>query len=267
MLALRDLQSRFFRSLARQPGAGPMSFDPLLVGCVESRGPLVASERLDIYAQMYFSRLVDVLQSDFPRTTTVLGCERFHAVAADYLAQYPSTDPSLRHLGRNFAAFLQEQADIADLPFLSDLAALEWTRLTVFDAPDSIPLRIEHLQSLTPEQWPTLRFQTIPALQITRHEWPAHAVWEAAEEEARDWQDLQPEPTVLKVWRDGFSVYHASIDTPELMALERFLAGTPFAAVCAALETVLPAEEAASIIGSLLLRWIEDGILAQPAEL
>lgn len=267
MLDLRDLQSRFFGSLARRPGAGPMSFDPAFVGCVESRGPLAASERIDIYAQMYFARLVDVLQSDFPRVANILGCERFHALAADYFAQHPSTHPSLHHLGQGFSVFLRARTDIADLPFLSDVAALEWARLAVFDAPDSTPLRIEHLQGVAPEQWPTLRFQAIPALQVTRHQWPAHEVWKAAEEGAGEWNDPQPVPTVLRVWREGFSVYHAKMDTPEPVALERILAGDSFAVVCSALESVLSAEEAAATVGSLLLRWIEDGILAQLPEL
>ncbi len=266
MLALRDLQSRFFDSLARQPGAGPASFDPTFIECVESRGPLAASERIDIYAQMYFARLLDVLQGDFSRVAHLLGCDRFHTLAADYLAQHPSTHPSLRHLGQGFPAFLRERADIADLPFLSDLAELEWARLTVFDAPDSVPLRIEHLQSIAPEQWPTLRLQTIPAFHVTRHAWPVHELWQAAEDEAREESAPQPAPTVLRVWREGVSVYHARIDTPELVAFERILAGEPFAVVCAALESVLSAEEAAATIGSLLLRWIEDGILAQLPE-
>ena len=36
MLSLPELQSRFFDSLARLPGAGPTGFDPALVACVEA---------------------------------------------------------------------------------------------------------------------------------------------------------------------------------------------------------------------------------------
>jgi hypothetical protein len=52
------------------------------------------------------------------------------------------------------------------------------------------------------------------------------------------------------------------MDTTEQAALAGVRAGEPFAAICAALETLIPGEEAAPAMGSLLLRWIEDGILA-----
>jgi hypothetical protein len=38
--------------------------------------------------------------------------------------------------------------------------------------------------------------------------------------------------------------------------------GQSFAAVCETLASLVSAEEAAATVGSLLLRWIEDGLLA-----
>jgi hypothetical protein len=266
MLSLPELQSRFFASIARQPGAGPTSFDPTLVSYVEGRGQLGAEARVDIYAQMYYARLVDVLEGDFPRVSTLLGCERFHAVTSAYLARHPSTSPSLRQLGRLFASFLQTYPDTRDLPFLSDVAALEWSRVDVFDAPDTELLRIDHLQHIAPDEWPTLKLQVIPALQIIQSEWPVHEIWKAAEQESALPERLHPEPTTLRVWRRDFLVYHTAMDAIEYTALKSVLAGEPFAAVCEALASQLPEEEAASAAGSLLLRWIEDGMLVRLPE-
>src|SRR5215510_9594225 len=134
MLSLHELQSRFFDSLARIPGAGPDSFDPILVKVVEGRGQLGPAARIDIYAQMYYARLLDVLRGDFPRVATVLGYEQFDAVVRAYLAQHPSTHPSLRYLAHCFPTFLKDRPEAELFPFLSDLAQLEWARLTVFDA-------------------------------------------------------------------------------------------------------------------------------------
>lgn len=266
MLSLRDVQSRFFASIARMPGAGALGFDAALVECVENRGALDAKERLDIYAQMYFARLVEVLENDFPRVAALLGCERFHAVARAYLAQHPSTHPSLRHLGRAFPDFLRDCSEVAELPFLGDLAALEWARIEVFDAPDAYPLRVEQLQEIAPDDWPMLKLPVIPALIITHSEWPVHDIWRVVEAETLRVEEIQPEPTVLRVWRKEFAVYHTKMDSVELTALSRIRENEPFAVVCNALESLLPAEEAAAAIGGLLLRWIDDGILAYPPE-
>lgn len=263
MLSLRDLQSHFFASIARTPGEGSGGFNPVLLQYVEGRGQFGAEDRVNIYAEMYYARLVDVLKSDFPRVAAILGCDRFHTIVSEYLARHPSTHPSLRYLGCCFPGFLQESPASVAFPFLSDLAALEWARVEVFDAGDAEPLRVEHLQSIDPDAWPTLRFQTIPAFQILQSEWPVHEIWHDAEtEEALSrLTDIRPRKTLLRIWRQSFSVYHTKIDNVEHTALNCLLAGQPFASLCAALDEVASVEEAASAVGSLLLRWVEDGIL------
>lgn len=262
MLSLPELQSRFFASITRQPGAGPTSVDPTLVNYVEGRGQLGAEERFDIYAQMYYARLVEVIEGDFPRVASILGCERIHDVVSAYLARHPSTSPSLRHLGQFFPSFLQDCAETADLPFLSDVATLEWARLNVFDAADAEPLRIEHLQTITQDAWPTLKLRVIPAFQIMQSAWPVHEIWKRVEENSSAPEDIVPAETMLRVWRREFMVYHTKIDNVEQTALTSILAGEPFASVCAALATQMSEEEAAATMGSLILRWLEDGILA-----
>jgi len=260
MLSLHELQTYFFHSIARVPG-GSSHFDPLLIRSVEGKGLLGPEERIDIYAQMYYARLLTVLHEDFPRVAAILGCARFDAIVRPYLACYPSTHPSLRHLGHHFPVFLDTRTEAESLPFLGDLARLEWTRLEVFDAPDAEPLSINHLQNIAPDEWPDLRFHVIPAFQVFQSNWPMHEIWATAEEETPNRECLRQEKTTLRVWRQDFTVYHTRIDAIEQVALDHVLAGEPFATVCAALESLLPAEEAVSTVGSLLLRWIEDGLL------
>lgn len=262
MLALRDLQMRFFRSIATAPGPSASDgFDPALVQIVQGRGRQRPAERLDIYAQMYWARLHDVLLEDFPRVAAILGPERFGAVVRAYLARNPSLHPSVRHVGERFAEFLARAPEIEGLPFLADLARLEWARLAVFDAPDAQPLRVEDLRAVAPAEWPGLTFRLVPAVQLLHSAWPVHELWTAAEEGGPP-ERVRPAETSIRVWRDGFMVYQASMDEREQLALARVVRGEPFAGVCAALESVASAEEAAREAAQLLLRWIEDGILA-----
>jgi hypothetical protein len=67
---------------------------------------------------------------------------------------------------------------------------------------------------------------------------------------------LAPGRTALRVWREGFLVYQSPMDVAEEAALERLAAGEPFATVCEAVDD--PRDAAA-----LLLRWLEDGIVAR----
>src|SRR5689334_13525809 len=87
---------------------------------------LGAVARLDVYANMYFCRLLECLAEDFPALHAMIGHESFHRLAADYLAAHPSRSPSLRVLGRALADFLDHHALSDAWPFAADLARFEW---------------------------------------------------------------------------------------------------------------------------------------------
>lgn len=262
MLALRDLQLRFYASLTTRPGPeASEAFDPALLQCIAPGERLAPAGRLDIYAQMYWARLHDVVRDDFPRVAGLLGPEEFSRVVRAYLAEYPSTYPSVRHVGHAFAAFLARSPESAAVPFLADLARLEWARLAVFDAPDAATLRVDDLHAVAAEAWPALTFQLVPALQFVVAAWPVHTLW-AGDQDACG--DALPAETHLRVWRDGAMVYQAPMDACERAALASVAAGESFAALCAVLEDVCDPEAAAPEAARLVLRWVDDGILAHP---
>lgn len=262
MLALRELQVRFFRSIAGAPGpSAAAQFDPDLLHVLEGRGRLGAVDRLDVYAQMYWARLHDVLRDDFPRIAELLGPKGFAAMALAYLREFPSEHPSVRWVGRRFASFLATQPPVDGLPYLADLARLEWARVNVFDAPDAESMRVEDLRGIAPAEWPDLRIELIPALQILRSAWPVHELWTAT----GDLHTGVPEvDTHVRVWRDGFMIYQASMEPSERTALERVGEREPFGAVCEALVPMVGPEHAAGEAAQIVLRWIEDRIVARP---
>ncbi len=266
MLALRDLQERFFQSIAAAPGPSAAGrFDVTLLQVLEGRGRLDAAARLDVYAQMYWARLHDVLYDDFPKTARALGSERFQRVACAHLARHPSEHPSVRHVGRGFADLLDEAPDVADVPFVGDLARLEWARLDVFDAADAEPLHLEDLRRIAPEDWPHLRLELVPAVRRLRVGWAVCDVWAMI-----DAGQTGVCPTALeanvRVWRDGFVVYQATMDPAECAAFERVANGEPFSSMCDALAPIVGLERAADEAARMVLRWIEDGLLARSGE-
>jgi hypothetical protein len=250
MLDLRDLQILFWQAIAAEPapcGSRPVPAE--LLRDVLPGPRLAPAERLNVYAGMYFWRLHEVLREDFARVAAVAGTEVFERLVSGYLARHPSSHPSVRELGREFAAFLSERADPALPAFLPDLARLEWARVEVFDAPDATALRAADLAGVAAEDWPELRLAAVPALEVVDAAWPVHRIWSGDDASA-------PEPTTVRVWRDGFLVFHASMDAREAAAVKRLAAGTTFGEVCELCET----PEQAS---ALLARWLEDGLLCR----
>src|SRR4029077_20780026 len=67
---------------------------------------LSAVDHLEIYANAYFYRLLDVLKEEYPAILAVLGNDDFHNLVTGYLLEYPPTEPSVLYAGRYLANFL-----------------------------------------------------------------------------------------------------------------------------------------------------------------
>jgi len=248
--SLREVQGWFWRSITSA------RMDRRLLGLVEPSATLTPPARVGVYVEAYLWRLREVLAEDFPRLSAILGPDRFTGLVRDYLAHHPSTNPSVRHLGRSMARHLAGRKDLP--PYLADLARLEWARADVFDAPDSDVLTADDLRTVSPVEWPGLCFAPIPALVLLHADWPVHELWGGA-----DPAQLSPSPTMIRVWRDATdAVFHAGTDAGVAAALEHLVAGESFAAVCGALADVPPLE-AAHHATALLARCLEDGIIAR----
>jgi hypothetical protein len=256
---LRELQGAFWRHLAAFPDDDPgRPIAPELAAALVGTDVLAADARLAIYARMYFWRLLDVLRDDHPRTAAVLGDDAFREAARGYLIRHPSEHPSVANVGHALAAFLAADPRPGAPPWVPDLARLEWARREVFVAPDATALGLDVLRALAPEAWPSTRFRVVPALIQVVAGWPVQRAWEAGADASPP--ELPPERTAIRVWRRGHFVYHASMDAREEAALARLVAGEPFASVCEAFAD-LPAEKAASEAASLLVTWVEDGMV------
>jgi hypothetical protein len=303
--ALRRTQELFWTLITAPQGVrsaleGPVGrLDPreverTFVG--DDRMPAI--DRLDIYANMYFFRLLECLAEDFPRVRAAVGGARFHNLATDYLLAHPSSHPSLRFLGRALPEFLAHHSLRREFPYLADLARLDWARVDVFDRRDATPLDREGLARLPQDRAGEARFSLVPALEVLRLEHDVLPIWRelqqvrergaagadaavatsacASSTDSRspevpgDGEEDQPlgppqaprRPTIVQVWRSGFTVYHRALDPERALCLERLAGGESLAAICQALGAGRSLEAAVGRVGGILQGFIEDGLLA-----
>lgn len=249
--ALRELQELFWQAIASAPGETRAA--PPLLGVISANERLAPLERVSIYARMYWGRILDVLRQDFARTARLLGDESFVALARDFLAERPSRHPSIARVGDGFADFLAARASAVS-PLAADLARLEWARSCAFAAPDAVPLRLADLAGVPAGEWAAIRLVLVPSATLLPLRFPVQRLLEP------DGLPPAEEPTVLRVWRRGELVFHASVDATEQAALARVGEGATFASVT---EGCRDAHEAAA----LLARWLEDEVMARPATL
>ena len=280
--SLRRTQEIFWRLITAPKGVhaglreesaggdlGTGEFDALFRGGDgRDQGGLPAAERLDIYANMYFYRLLDALKEDYPRLLEAIGAGRFHNLITDYLLRHPSKHPSLRFLGEALPAFAAAHPLASDYPWLHDLARLEWDRVEVFDAPDAASLGRDDLAGLPQERAGEARFALVPACRIRRYDYDVALLWrELKDAEASRSQTNEPprvsrRTTWLRIWRQNFVVYHRRIEEDEARALESLHGGAPLESICQQLAAGITIEKATGRIGLLMQAWIEDGLLA-----
>jgi hypothetical protein len=230
---------------------------------------LSARDRLSIYANSYFYRLLDIFKEDFPCINNVLGEVNFHNLITGYLIEYPPSEPSVLYASRDLPHYLAAICGRADelavhVPFLADLARLERACVEVFHGADAEALEQTSLHGLAPESWPALRMRLHPAAQIFDIEWRVDALMTAIKE-GRDWEPPERAAVTILVWRKQWGVHYRPLEPGERAALKAAAGSTDFASICASLASELEGTadvtELATIIKRMLMGWLRDGIL------
>jgi len=262
-----------------------------LEAVVRSSGRLSAVERVDVYANMYFFRILEVLADEYAKILALVGGDAFHNLVTDYLLACRPAHPSMREVGARLPEFLARHPLAEDRPWLAELARLERTRLELFDGPDAEALTLDQVRAMPPEKLPELTLRAVPCQALLLSEFAIAPLWRALEQisisdesgpdegranEARAEDagakaarlESGPRPddppksaqTIL-VWRQDLTVFHRILDPDEVVCFSLLIDGASFAAVCEQLSEDAPAEAAAQRAFGLLARWLGDGLL------
>jgi len=227
-----------------------------------------AIERLEVYANAYFFRILECLTEDFGALRHCLGAELFHDLVTAYLLAHPPAHPSLRYAGAQLASFLQDSAAAAPFrrrcAFSPDLARLEWSLLAAFDAPDAPVVTREEIGSVPPDRWEGLRLEFQPALQCL-------TVAECVQPIRRAYDRGEPLPggtagtkrVSVCVWRREERVFHRILPPLEATTLERARAGARFGDLCVAIADACGGDAAPGHAAALLSSWQADGIMSR----
>ena len=142
-----------------------------------------AQERLDVYRNTSASVLATALQLAYPTVRRVVGDEFFEGAARLFAAGTLPHSAWLNEYGGDFPQFLAELPQGASVPYLADLARLEWKVNLVLHASDARPLDLARLASLNEAELQDLRFDPDPAAQLLRCEFPGDTIWHAVLEQ------------------------------------------------------------------------------------
>lgn len=252
MTSLRELQRDVRRALL---GRGA---DQAAAAVAEDG--LTAQARLGIYRHHAFTTLTAALQATFPVVCRLVD-ERFFAYAADqYIRQDPPSGPCLYEYGATFPAFLAGFPACQGLPYLADVARLEWAMNRALHAPDHVPLEPAALQAQASEVNGNEVFSLDPSLSLVASPWPIHRIWRAnqPEADADTTVDLTAGGIGLEVRRPGDDVVFRGLD-PGVFAFRHALAEGH--RLAQAVGRALAVDEAFDLPGTLAAIF-QEGLLA-----
>ncbi len=217
---------------------------------------LSAAARLRIYADMYFSRLVDILAEEFPTVRHLFGKELFEQVVKDYVTRHPSTHYSLTRLGRKFPGYLAGEADsVPHLKFASAVATVERAMEDVFDERFVEPIKFEDLAAVPMARWGDVRLRTIPALRLLQLDYPVNDFMTAV----RDKRHMDVPARILafiSVYRRNYRVVRVDLDAQRFMLLAALQKGE-FLGTAVELCASLP-EADTEILADTLSGWFRE---------
>ena len=218
---------------------------------------------LTVYRNAYRNRLLGALQDNFELTRRWVGDDAFDAAARHHIILHPPVSWTLDNYGLGFDQTLTEL--FAEDPEVGELAWLEWQMQRAFGALDTQVLDVAMLTSdeLGVADWETVCFALVPSFAMRAVAKDCVSLWQALADDDMPSEALPlPLDSELIVWRKGFSPHFRIVDAAERKALAAVAAGQQFGELCAAFVGKLGPEQAMAQAGTLLGRWVQDGLIA-----
>jgi hypothetical protein len=245
MTSLRDLQ-RMIRDAVFEPGANVPALRALS-GHIEAHGSFSAADPLLIYRRAIIGTLVRTLGAIHPVCKRLVGDEFFDAMGRIYAQQTPSASPDLGDYGESFSTFIADFEPTAKLPYLTDVARLEWCWHRAFHAPDEAEFDIAALGEVTDADTDRITFRLPVSAHLLASNYPVQRIWQVNQD---DWTgdqsvDLNEGDTRLIVWRQGHDMRIDEPNPAEWRLLNAIAAGKTLGEIGAAeglkeLDSVLP---------------------------
>ncbi|WP_330083610.1 DNA-binding domain-containing protein [Methylocystis iwaonis] len=135
------------------------------------------ARRFTVYRNNVFSSLIHALEAQFPVCRRLVGDDFFRGMAQEYIRRSPPASPVLSEYGVSFPDFVAAFDPALELPYLPDVARLEFDIARCGDAEDATPISNEDLRALSGEQIARSRLHLHPSLFLRSSSYPIVSIW------------------------------------------------------------------------------------------
>ena len=118
------------------------------------------------------------MRARYPVIERLVGEDFFEAAAGHFIEAHPPRSPVLIDYGEGFSAFLESFEPAGALPYLADVARLEWLRHRAYHAADRKALRPSDLARTPSDRVFALTFEFHPSAALIVSPYPIVSIWE-----------------------------------------------------------------------------------------
>jgi hypothetical protein len=172
-LTLPDLQAAFAAHVAGRDRAD------LVAAVVDDT--ISADARLRVYRHHVSHSLSAALAATFPTVQALVGEGFFRTLTQSFVAQALPTQPVLSEYGAGFPAFVGTYEPARTLPYLADIARLDWALNVAFHSPDGRRLAAADLAGIAADRLPSLSLALPEGAGLIRSRYPIDRIWHAVQ--------------------------------------------------------------------------------------
>ncbi|MGE0701813.1 MAG: putative DNA-binding domain-containing protein [Hyphomicrobiaceae bacterium] len=205
---------------------GETAFAAALLDPARGAPPIAAHAcRFSIYRNNVVGGLVDAMAETFPAVLALVGEPFFRAAAREFVRAHPPRSPVLVDYGGAFRDWIGAFPPASGVPYLSDVARLEWAWSRAYNAAEAAALPVSALVSLSPHELAETRPILHPSVTVIVSTHPVVSLWVQSTGRAeRSRLDLR-EPETALVARPADAVEVRSIDKATAASLAALARG------------------------------------------
>lgn len=133
--------------------------------------PLLPAAALAVYRNNYRVSLMEMLAIAYPIIKQLVGDSFFEGLAREFVCATPSRSGNLHVYGEGFASFIRHFSHARSLPYLADVAAMEWGLHRGYYAADYTAFDGASIGQVPQDQWGELKLPLAPPCTLLQSAW------------------------------------------------------------------------------------------------
>lgn len=251
-LSLFELQSDFIADLTF-PASGR------ILSHLSPHPKLSPSQQFHIYQDSFIGRLQKILSSTFPVCQKLVGDDFFFNMTIPYIETHAPTN-DLNRYGATFSDFISQHPVAPQLPYLADVAKLEWAWQETFTAKDNPLFNFDELAAAYHDGLRDIFFKLPERSSLLNSPYPLQHIWET-NQDAYQGDTLitldSPQLFYFLIWRQQLNRKMDVLTYSEWQVLTLIKQQLSLNQICETIDTYFPHISLSQTLSKLVAQsWI-----------